>query len=194
MANRKKPLIVFIDTYEKFFNLFIKDRLSLSKEEEWLRKLINEVPYILLVISGRESLEKINEENWIEIAPSSDEIVCFTEDEIKKYMTNVNVNLTLLPLFSGLSEGIPYYLELLCKSYVQTIAKEGKEAALDESKYGLNKADIADRYLKRFSDNAKDLLKQLVTIEGGWNDEMLNAGVIKTLMKPYTLSYLNLHS
>ena len=183
MEKRKEPLIVFIDTYEKYFNSFIKDKVRLSNEEEWLRKLIDEVPYVLWVISGRESIEKNDEENWTKIVPSLNEINCFTEDEIKRYMTNVDVDITLLPLFSRLSEGIPYYLELLCKSYVQYMAKGGKEAALDESKYGLNTADIADRYLKRFSDNTKDLLKQLVTIEGGWNDEMLNAGVIKNFDK-----------
>lgn len=183
MEKRKEPLIVFIDTYEKYFNSFIKDKVRLSNEEEWLRKLIDEVPYVLWGISGRENIEKNDEENWTKIVPSLNEINCFTEDEIKRYMTNVDVDITLLPLFSRLSEGIPYYLELLCKSYVQYMAKGGKEAALDESKYGLNKADIADRYLKRFSDNTKDLLKQLVTIEGGWNDEMLNAGVIKNFDK-----------
>lgn len=58
MEKRKEPLIVFIDTYEKYFNSFIKDKVRLSNEEEWLRKLIDEVPYVLWVISGRESIEK----------------------------------------------------------------------------------------------------------------------------------------
>ena len=183
MENRKEPLIVFIDTYEKYINPFTKDKICLSNDEAWLRKLIYEVPYILWVISGRESLGKIDEENWIKIVPSPDEIKCFTEVEIKRYMTNLDVDLTLLPLFSRLSEGIPYYLELLCKSYAQNKVEGGNETALDESKYGLNKADIADRYLKRFSDGTKDLLKQLVIIKGGWNDDMLNAGVIKDFDK-----------
>ena len=61
MEKRKEPLIVFIDTYEKYFNSFIKDKVRLSNEEEWLRKLIDEVPYVLWVISGRESIEKNDE-------------------------------------------------------------------------------------------------------------------------------------
>lgn len=183
MSNRKEPLVVFIDTYEKYFNTFTNDRSSLSALEEWIRKLIVEVPYVLWVISGREKIRDNIEGEWNEIGPSMNEVRCFTEDEIKKYMTNVGVDLSLFPLFSRLSEGIPYYLSLLCNMYEMNSNKEGKEAALDESKYGINKASIAERYLKRFDDDIKDLLKQLVTIDDGWDDEMLEAGVIKDFDK-----------
>ena len=183
MSKRKEPLVIFIDTYEKYFNTFTNDRSSLSALEEWIRKLIVEVPYVLWVISGREKIRENIEGEWNEIGPSMNEVRCFTEDEIKKYMTNIGVDLSLFPLFSRLSEGIPYYLSLLCNTYEMNLNKEGKEAALDESKYGINKASIAERYLKRFDDDIKDLLKQLVTIDDGWDDEMLEAGVIKDFDK-----------
>ena len=63
MSKRKEPLVVFIDTYEKYFNTFTNDRSSLSALEEWIRKLIVEVPYVLWVISGREKSEKTSKGN-----------------------------------------------------------------------------------------------------------------------------------
>ena len=189
MMREKKPLIIFIDAYENQINTFSEISSSLISKEKWLKELINKVPYVLWVVSGREKLEitDVAENEWSEIKHSSNEIPYFNENEIKSYMTKVDVDLELLPLFSRLSGGVPYLLDILCKSYGNLLEKEGKDAALNENNYGINKSDVPNRYLKRLENDTdtEKILKQLAIIEGGWSKEILkeDVGVIEKFDK-----------
>ena len=189
IQSQKAPFVFFIDTYENEINIFENIDENLQGKEKWLKYLISELPYVLWVIAGRENLIITNDKEWENITASTEnnEVIQFTDDEVKEYMRRAKIPTALDSLFIKLSGGIPYILNILRQIYEDLDAK--KENIYDEKQYILEaeedcieqnqnkKNDVIRRYLKRMDvgkDNkTSNILKQLSVINGGWTDDIL---------------------
>ena len=84
------PFVFFIDTYENQINTFKDKDENLQEKERWLKYLISELPYVLWVIAGREDLIITKDKEWEEITSSnkSNEVIQFSDDEVKEYISD----------------------------------------------------------------------------------------------------------
>lgn len=174
LMEEKTPFVFFFDTYENKINYLKEEKSFLAVKEKLLQKMINELPYVLWFISGRERLEITETEGWKNIPRSSNEIRCFTDEEVKLFFEKTKINKKLLPVFIKLSGRIPFFLNALYEIYFSVLNEEGEEASLNEEKYGLNKDEVTARYLNRMDRDTMLILKQLAVIEGGWTEELIS--------------------
>lgn len=179
IIKQEAPFVFFIDTYEKQINVFNDDNIALQGKEKWLLTLIEELPYSLWIIAGREDLKITKSKNWNKTTiTESNKIKAFTDLEIKEYLRRAKIPPALDSLFIKLSNGIPFILDMLRRIYLDL--EEKKENVYDEKQYMMGTGEdigkkVIERYRNRMDPKTKKLISQLSEIEGGWDEETIDA-------------------
>lgn len=188
----KKPLIIFLDTYEKYIDTLNRE-INMITEDHWLRKghqtsVIRSIPGILWVITGREKLYWEDDDNWGELIPENplSQMTEAEKDELAEihleqhllgdlsmkdatgFLKKAGIeNDTLCKQLYMLTSGTPLFLDICVNNY-QQLRKDGKEPDLAE--FGKDLKQLISRYLSNMNETNREMTYLLACL-GTWNDE-----------------------
>lgn len=183
IAKRKKPLVIFFDTYEHYVDK-IRNSYA-SSNDEWIRYMIKRIPGVLWVITGRERLLKIDENDpWKEMEVEEHRLDRLSETDQREYFVKMAEisEPELVDHFISISEGIPFIMDLCYSTYVKL--KNNNEDYKDPTLYGKNQNQILIKYFELMDHDTKNLFIDLAIVEGGWSDDL-----VKTLKKDFSEYY-----
>lgn len=119
MKGAKKPIIIILDTYEKFINTFQNRELA-QKNEKWFKEIVCRIPGVMWVIGGREPL------TWEEDNITLCRLISLTLSDVRGFMRNNGiVDSEIQTRFYELSKGHPVFLNILMQRYF-VIKQEGR--------------------------------------------------------------------
>ena len=190
----QKPLVVFLDTYEKYIDTMNSDAISIVNDY-WLRKgpgsVIQSIPGIMWVIMGRERLSWAEDDPfWGEDVPERplDAMSEEEKDELAEELLEQHLlgdlsekdALSFLQkagfrdeelgreIYQKLTKGTPLFLDICVRQY-ETISKTKKPEFSD---FGSDLDELVNRYLFYMPAYYKELAYFLALI-GNWTDEMV---------------------
>lgn len=162
MLSINKPLVIFVDTYEKFTDALVEDFGKFN--EAWLKKIVSTAQGILWVFSGREALD------WEEsFEVENIELNYLSLDDSKSFLVNAGVNEALVEGIYNLTEGNPVFLDICVDRYYELL-EENKTPTIED--FGETKEKLLERYAKYMKSNIKSIAHFLSYIEN-WDDEEL---------------------
>ena len=136
MLNSKEPLVIFLDTYEKFADSFCNSEYKSS--EEWLKSIVSKPQGILWVITGRERI------NWEEEFEAEQHLLeNLSYKDASDFLVTAGVDKELTEKIYELTSGNPVFLDVCVDRYVELINK-GKTPTINdfgERKFGINSWD-----------------------------------------------------
>lgn len=185
-----KPIVIFLDTYEKYVDT-LNNEIG-ANIDEWLwrgeKSLIKQIPGILWVICGREKLtwgeydelwkeeipdnpqEALTEEQKNELAEECIEqhsLGDLSKKDTFKFLEKVGINNDEFEeKIYTLTSGVPYYLEICRQQYFQLPLEKRK----DINEYGNNINELTVRFLKTMPTYYKDL-SYFLAILVSWTTE-----------------------
>ncbi len=187
-----KPLVVFLDTYEKYIDT-VNNKRKMLIEDYWLRKgsnsVIQSIPGVLWVIAGREKLYwEEDDTNWGKLTVESPlsqmseeekEALARTDLEqhrlgdlslkdATKFLQKAGVyDEVLCEQLHELTKGTPLFLDMCVDTY-RELCNKGVQPEIDL--FGKDKKQLSNRYLLNLSDANREMAYFLACL-GTWNDE-----------------------
>ena len=159
---KKKTLVIFLDTYEKFVNE-AKMVFAERARDWWLRNkdkvLMTIMPHTLWVIAGRTNLQW--GDTYLEIPVQDTKLFALPENYAKEFLEKSDVK--SCELREGLYEltaGSPIFLTL-CVDIYNEYKEKNNGAEPDISEFGDGYEKIAQRILKYMDAQTQDILKFL---------------------------------
>ena len=170
IRNLSMPLVIFLDTYEKYIDTH-KD-ISNVVLDSWLwegaQSLIQRIPSILWVISGRDMLSWGSTGEWDDEHLASSEVKDFLNLDSIKYLHTADItDDRIIARICEITKGVPIYLSLCVDTYY-LIKSQGKEP--DVKNYKVNQHKIANHYVK-YLDHANRTLINMLAAMGSWRDD-----------------------
>lgn len=176
LEKNKKPLVIFIDTYEALVNYTNVFDDALSKDK-WLRDnnygAVSSSVNILWVICGRNILR------WNELHTSWDntaKFITYTMGDLSEEDTNALLESKLIKdskmkkYIYDISNGTPLYLELCIDNYNDAYKNNGVLPTVED--IGLNKESLVERYVQ-YRDNTERELLHILASFGTWTSDEL---------------------
>ena len=188
LENAKEPLVIFFDTYERLVNVLSPIGMPLESDL-WIRGpegLIQNIPGVLWVISGREKLRwDVLDRAW--------------EDGVDQHMLGVlslldsNWFLDQSGIGDGelryqlyeLTGGTPMYLDICVEHYHQCI-DHGIEPVISE--FGNNTQKLIERFVRYMDDSQKSIVYLLAFVER-WDDALIERIGSKVFRFDFALPY-----
>lgn len=200
-----KPLVVFLDTYEKYIDTVNNERRMLT-EDYWLRKgrtsVIQSVPGVLWVIAGREKLywEEDDKNSWEGVDIDNPHAKMSEEEKEELAKTDLEQRLLgdlslgdattflqkagvqeadLCEQLHKLTNGTPLFLDMCVDTYHELYNKGIRpEIGL----FGEDIKQLTHRYLFHLNEANREMMYFLACL-GIWNDESVRriAGEATTL-------------
>lgn len=190
----KRPMVVFLDTYEKFVDS-VNREWEMIVEDYWLRKgpksLIRCIPGILWVIASRDKLYWAEDdvfwtEGKTEKQPDErdgEEPIVPAEARLQQYLMGdlSKEDATFFLQRAGIREdalceqlykltcGTPLYLDICVETY-QELTASGKEPVIDE--FGKDINELISRYLACMDAKGKEMAYFLAAV-GTWTEESI---------------------
>ena len=190
----KKPVIVFLDTYEKYIDTLNREVKTIT-DDFWLRKgsrsVIRSIPGLLWVITGREKLYWEEDDDWGEVI--SERPLDQLSEEEKEEIAKQHLEQHLLGDLSRkdatgflkkagiasdelcdqlyrLTSGTPLFLDICVDTY-QEICRKGEEPNL--GMFGDDLTGLISRYLSNMNESNREMAYFLASL-GSWNDEQVH--------------------
>lgn len=167
-----KPLVFFLDTYERLVN-YMSDVGIPGQEDRWLRDtIIQYTPNSVWVIAGRDRLRwKEIDKNWENDQYFSDHILgqLGKADSIRFLQGAGITDETLCGQLFDLTDGDPLYLDLSVSTW-QDLISAGKTPVIED--FG-SQAELVERYL-RYMDSAHKDMMELLSCFGKWTDDEIH--------------------
>lgn len=165
-----KPLVIFLDTYEKYIDTFKEPSNVIL--DSWLREgphsLIRKVPGILWVISGWEKLSWKEEGEWDDDHLGCFEVKDFTISYSEKYLQNCGMtDETLISHICKSAQGVPLYLTLCADTYY-LFTERGITPSIEN--FTVDQRKIVNEYIKYLDSINRDLVLMLAAMDS-WRDE-----------------------
>ena len=179
MLDAKEPLVIFLDTYEKFANSFENNDYQIY--ESWLKSIVSEPQGILWVIAGREHLK------WEEAFEVEDHLIeNLAFNDAKQFLITAGVEENLTEKIYELTDGNPVFLDV-CVDRNEKLINEGKTPTIDD--FGESREKIIERYIRYMDKNEKRMAYFLAYIEK-WDAEKLeelkqNPNIAKIIWDDY---------
>ena len=170
IRNLSMPLVIFLDTYEKYIDTFKASSNVILDSWLWegTQSLIQRIPGILWVISGRDKLTWGSTGEW-----DDEHLICleikdfFNMDSIKYLHTAGITDNKIITRICEIAKGVPVYLSLCVDTYY-LIKNQGKNP--DVKNFEVNQQTIANRYVK-YLDYANRTLIYTLASMGSWRDD-----------------------
>lgn len=192
MIRVKKPLVIFLDTYEKFVESMYNSEANLI-DDYWLHKgedsVIQSIPGILWVILGREKLswdrmdpfwkEELPERPLSEMSETQKEELaeCLLEqhllgdlsrEDAADYLRRAGIfSSALIDGLYKLTHGTPFYLDICVRQFC-TIIADHEPTLVD---FGKDAEELVKRYLAGLSAEDREMAFYLSAL-GVWSDDM----------------------
>lgn len=183
MQRCKKPLVVFLDTYEDLVNplsgkndyvcddLWLRRTSSGYPQPEYIAPIPN-IPGVLWVILGRNKL------NWLDADPNWEGTLechildCLEEPDAVSFLTVAGVtDKDLCHKLFLLTGGYPMYLDL-CVNILEHIWALGRVPTIED--FGNNREGMVSRLLRYMGNSQADLVRRLACLDN-WDDALLSA-------------------
>ena len=160
MLNLKEPLVIFLDTYEKFADSFSNSEYKSS--EEWLKNIVSKPQGILWVIAGRERIK------WEEEFEAEQHLLeNLSLKDASDFLVTAGVDETLTPKIYELTSGNPVFLDVCIDRYIELI-NEGKVPTIDD--FGESQTKLVERYARYMDTDIKEMAYLLAYL-GKWTTE-----------------------
>ena len=160
MLNSKEPLVIFLDTYEKFADSFCNSEYKSS--EEWLKSIVSKPQGILWVITGRERI------NWEEEFEAEQHLLeNLSYKDASDFLVTAGVDKELTEKIYELTSGNPVFLDVCVDRYVELINK-GKTPTIND--FGESQTKLVERYAKYMDTDIKEMAYLLAYL-GKWTTE-----------------------
>lgn len=189
----KKPMIVFLDTYEKYIDTLNREVKTIT-DDHWLRKgsrsVIRSIPGVLWVITGREKLYWEDDDNWGECTGERplDQLSEEEKEEIARQHLEQHLlgDLSRKDAFSFLNKagiedetlcedlyrlttGTPLFLDICVDTYYE-ICRRGQEPNI--GMFGEDLTGLISRYLSNMNETNREMAYFLACL-GSWKDEQV---------------------
>ncbi len=187
-----RPLVVFMDTYEKYVDTLNSDTLKITNDY-WLRKdedcLIKSINGVFWVIFGREKLDWTDDITYWGEFKEEQPFKTMTEEDKKdlsmqiiefhllgdlsckdsvSYLEKAGVdNVTLRNQIFELTKGTPLFLDICVRQYYSVI----KEREPQISDFGNSLDELVSRYIQNMPDHYQKMSFFLAVL-GHWTDEL----------------------
>ncbi len=181
MANKKEPLVIFLDTYEVFTNIF-HDHSVAIRNEQWLKELIPYIPGVLWVISGRDKLD------WEDRYEAEQHLIGdLSEKDARSFLLGAGISEDMVGGIYELTQGVPIFLDL-CVDRYQELISEGKTPT--NSDFGENTEKLIERYLRHMPNHTKTLAYVLSCFKK-WNQDMVETVIGNATKYRYDITEYN---
>ena len=201
----KKPIVVFLDTYEKYIDTLNKSK-NMIIDDYWLHKgcksVIRSIPGLLWVITGREKLYW--GDGWKELVVNSPLSEITEEEKERNAKTELEQHLmgdlseqdairflsragirdeNLCRQLYQLTNGTPLFLDMCVETYIEL---NENEINPDIEMFGKDLDQLISRYLCNMSESNCEMMSFLACL-GKWNDELVKQIASEaTLLRNYT--------
>jgi len=169
MKKRTRPLVIFLDGYERYVDVANNAELTEGKDN-WLhfvRKRLVNIPNTLWVVAGRELIK------WKEdVLPPErlHRVGDLSEYDASEYFEKAGIDdEELVSQLHKLCHGTPVYMDLCVKSYME-ISKT-RIPVLDD--FGKDTSDLAQRYLGFMDKPTRRLLELIAWLPNIWTKTMI---------------------
>ena len=160
MVKFNQPLVIFLDTYEKFADYFASN--DFQSNEDWLKKIVSKPQGILWVFAGRE---KLKWEDKFEAEQHLLENLSFKD--AKDFLLTAGVGESLIEGIYNLTYGNPVFLDI-CVDTNTDLINQGVTPKLED--FGENQAKLIERHSKYMDTDVLELAYLLAYI-GKWKTE-----------------------
>ena len=164
----KKPLVIFLDTYELLVN-YMSDIGMPAQEDRWLRNdIIHFIPNSLWVIAGRDRLRwKELEQTWREDSDFEDHLLGHLgkADSLYFLETAGITDSALRNRLYDLTDGDPLLLDLSVTIW-ESLLSEGRIPVIND--FDMHEK-IVERYLRDMDSSHKSMAELLACLQS-WND------------------------
>ena len=197
----EKPLIVFLDTYERYVDSFEEDGIK-GTRDHWLRKgharsVIRSIPGIMWVVTGREKLNWNEDDEWgIEQIErplgemTEEEKNTLAEQHLEQHlMGDLSLKDTSFFLEKAgicdeklrnqlflMTSGTPLFLDISVDLYAEIVSK-GKTPQIED--FGNNYSELIVRYMEHMPLYARGMICFFSCV-GKWTQESLAQIISKT--------------
>jgi hypothetical protein len=157
MQRESRPVVLFVDTYEALWE-GQRTEARFFTQDEWVRKLVYELPEVLWVIAGRDKLR------WEELGPDWGNHRQHLIGELEKsyareFLASCGITKEAVQraIVEG-SKGVPFYLDVSVDAY-EEIKKQGKTPS--PSDFGKTPKKVVDRFLSHLTESEEETLRVL---------------------------------
>lgn len=190
-----KPLVVFLDAYERYVDSFEADGVK-STQDYWLRRghaqsVIRSIPGIMWVITGREKLDWGEDDDWgeedVEVplaGLTEEEKLILAEQHLEQhlmgdlsksdacsFMEKAGIdNEILRNQLYVMTNGTPLFLDISVDLFTELINK-GKIPKIED--FGKDYSELIVRYMQNLPLYARELICFFACI-GNWTKESLS--------------------
>lgn len=185
MENIDKPLVIFLDTYEKLVNEVKAEGLEITNDL-WLRDdngPIVQVPGVLWVIAGREKIKwELYDKEW---ADTLDQHILgdLSFKDASTFLKEAGLSdEKLIQDIYNLTNGTPVYLDI-CVSTYEILEEKSEEITID--KFGKTPEVLVERFI-RYMDYQSSELVYMLSVIGTFYDSMIME-VAKTIIANFSL-------
>ncbi len=206
----KRPLVVFIDTYEKYIDNVNRDK-DMITEDYWLRKgrrsVIQSIPGVLWVVTGREKLYWAEDDDrWgaIYVERPLDQMTeaekeALAEEHLEQhllgdlslkdatyFLEQAGVKDTeLCEQLYKLTSGTPLFLDICVDTY-EELRMQGITPNIKH--FGKDLTQLISRYLSNLDKDKKEMAYFLACLGTWTNDSVREISGHMTTLKDYTYS------
>ncbi len=180
---KTKVSTIFLDTYEALVVDALNNN-SYYEKTAWIRDLVADLDNTLFVICSREMVK------WSEYDKHWDSVLDhhiignLNEEYATSFLKKCGIeDEEIVDVIFKSSEGHPYYLDLSVDTFV-SIKNNDEEPTVD--KFGKNKKQILDRFLKYLTEQEKEALKVMCVLRS--YDKDLFVSLLKNFNTGYSPS------
>lgn len=173
LLKEKRPIIIFLDTYEQFQNYIRRtDSSKVSEEFFWAEDgLIRQLPNILWVIAGHKCLTwaedsklKYKDSYWSDVQNISYAYISeLEEDYVKEIFEDSKIkDEELIRFIIKKTNGVPEHIRMCIERYFYLL---GQGINPTSQEFDFDYKTLAARYIGGLSDDDKDLIEILACLE-----------------------------
>ena len=170
MIKRTRPLVIFLDGYERYIDNLNDAELTTGKDN-WIHADYNrlvDIPNTLWVVAGREKI------NWNkDILPEKNLHLMgnLGERDAVQYFEKAGITDKELSVqLYELSHGTPVYMDICVRTYNE-LKRQGRELVIEN--FGKDTSEIAHRYLGFMDKPTRRMMELIAWLPNAWTVRMV---------------------
>ena len=165
----KKPFVFFVDDFERFYSPNGTKRES-EAELLWLYELVQALPNVLWVITGRDEISWPEEDEPLNLKLDPFDNKDLVREYFKKYSDKKGVPEVaseIVDYIWKLTGGLPLYLSLCLENYDKAEDKE----RISKEAFGKDTTELLERFFNNYSERQKNAMLFLCCLPDNWTEK-----------------------
>lgn len=165
-----KPAVIFVDTYEALWREK-KYKSNYNSRDRWIRELVEELPGVIWLFSGKEKLRWVEtDENWESYIHQS-RLEELKEKYSLKFLDNCDIeDPEIREVIVKSSKGLPLFLNIVVDTYDE-ISKQGKPSPEEFAK---TPEQVINRFIDYLDPQEEPMLEAL-SLARFWDFDLFEA-------------------